>query len=209
MKSTLTGLVRVGKSDAKQATGALTAAFFDYPLMEYIFPSEAERKKGLPNLFQYYLYYAFRYGEVYTTSSNFEGVTVWMPSDNYPMNLWRLIRSVPLPVVLGMGSVANKRMQATDGYMDALHRRFMTRRHWYLGALGVVPECQGKGYASELLYPMLRRTEKEGLPCYLETQIAARVGLYQHFGFKVIDESEIPNTGITSWAMVKEPRVQH
>lgn len=206
MDGGLKDLVRIDKTGIGQAAAALTSAFFNYPVMEYLFPSVAERGKGLPYLFEYYLYYSVRYGEVYATSANMEGIAIWLTSDNYRLSFFRLLRAIPLMVIYHMGSIANERMKKTDGYMDNQHQRLLSRPHWYLGTLGVVPEKQGKGYAGKLLNPMLGRADHDCLSCYLETQLEARVGLYEHFGFQVIGKSTIPGTGITNWAMVRDAK---
>jgi ribosomal protein S18 acetylase RimI-like enzyme len=206
MDSGLKGLVRIDKSGIGRAAGALTSAFFNYPVMEYLFPSTTERQRGLPYLFEYYLYYSVRYGEVYATSADMEGIAIWLTSDNYHMGFFRLLRAVPLTVLFHLGSIANERMKRTDGYMDTEHQRLMSRPHWYLGTLGVIPEMQGKGYASRLLNPMLARGDQDCLSCYLETQLEARVSLYEHFGFRVIEKSIIPGTGITNWAMLRDAK---
>jgi len=72
-----------------------------------------------------------------------------------------------------------------------------------LQVIGVDPQFQGKGYAGKLLEPMLARIDEEGLSCYLETQDEADVRLYEHFGFKVIEKSTIPETNLTNWAMLR------
>jgi GNAT superfamily N-acetyltransferase len=69
--------------------------------------------------------------------------------------------------------------------------------------LGVDPDYQGKGYASQLLRPMLARADKEGIPCYLETQLGKNVALYEHFGFRVAEQGIIPGSNVMSWAMVR------
>jgi ribosomal protein S18 acetylase RimI-like enzyme len=197
-------LIRIDKTGIGKAAETLSAAFFDYPIMEYLFPSPSERQKGLPYLFEYYLYYSVRYGEVYATSTDMEGIAIWLTSENYHMSLWRLLCSIPLTVIYHMGSIANERMKQTDGYMDKEHQRLLAGPHWYLGTLGVRPEKQGKGYAGKMLRPMLARADTNCLPCYLETQIEARVPLYKHFGFHVIEKSTIPGTNLTNWAMLRE-----
>lgn len=199
-------LVRIDKTGIGKAAGTLTEAFFNYPVMEYLFPSESERERGLPFLFEYYLYYSVRYGEVYTTSTDMEGIAIWLTSENYHMSLWRLLRAIPLTVIYHMGSVANERMKQTDGYMDKEHQRLVPGPHWYLGTLGVVPDKQGKGYASKLLKPMLAKADANCLPCYLETQLEARVSLYEHFGFRVLEKSVIPGTGIPNWGMLRDTK---
>jgi ribosomal protein S18 acetylase RimI-like enzyme len=68
----------------------------------------------------------------------------------------------------------------------------------------VDPAYQGKGYASRLLKPMLARIDRENMPCYLDTEEEKNVSIYQHFGFKVLEEVKIPSTDIILRAMLRE-----
>jgi protein involved in sex pheromone biosynthesis len=43
-------------------------------------------------------------------------------------------------------------------------------RHWFLQTLVVDLPLQAKGYASILLRTKVDRLDREGLPCYLDTQ---------------------------------------
>jgi hypothetical protein len=45
-----------------------------------------------------------------------------------------------------------------------------------------------------------------GIPCYLETAEEQNVQLYEHFGFTVVDETTIPGTSLTNWAMLRKAR---
>jgi len=51
---------------------------------------------------------------------------------------------------------------------------------------------------------MLSRINEEGLPCYLETLDEQNVSLYEHFGFKIIDKSKVPETTLINLAMLRE-----
>jgi len=204
MGTGLKDLVQLNKSYIKPATDALVRAFRNYQLLYYSFPDEIERKRIAPYFFQYALYYGIRYGETYTTSSNLEGVAIWIPSDNYPVTFWRLVHSVPLSVIFGLGREGGSRMRYTGEYIDVVHKRLAPFKHWFLQTIGVEPPFQGKGYAGKLLRPMFARIDKEGLPCYLETLDEANVQLHEHFGFKVIEKSTIPKTSLTNWAMLRE-----
>ncbi len=97
-------------------------------------------------------------------------------------------------------------MRGLGQYMDAVHDRLAPFKHWFLQAIGVAPQFQGKGYSGRLLRRMLARIDEAGLPCYLETLEEQNVGLYEHFGFAVIEESAIPETNLTNWAMLREAR---
>ena len=95
-------------------------------------------------------------------------------------------------------------MRRLGEYIDAVHRRLIPFRHWFLQTIGVDPQFQGKGYAGKLLKPMFARIDEEGLPCYLETLDETNVPLYKHFSFKVIEKSTRPQTSLTNWAMLRE-----
>ena len=45
-----------------------------------------------------------------------------------------------------------------------------------------------------------------GLPVYLETAEEQNVRFYEHFGFTVVDESTVPGTNFTNWAMLRDAR---
>jgi ribosomal protein S18 acetylase RimI-like enzyme len=181
----------------------LSRAFQNYPLLQYYFPDKPEREKIAPYFFQCILSYAVRYGEIHATSPNLEGVAVWLTSDNYPMTFWRSIRSVPLSTMFSLGREGGARMRYSGKYIDAVHKRLAPFKHWFLLTIGVDPDFQRKGYASKLLRPMLTRIDEEGLPCYLETLDETKIPLYEHFGFKVVEKSTIPETKLTNWAMLR------
>ena len=95
-------------------------------------------------------------------------------------------------------------MRGLGQSIDAVHSRLAPFKHWFLQAIGVDSQFQGRGYASRLLRPMLSRIDEEGLPCYLETLEEQNISLYEHFGFKVIEESGVPDSCLTNWAMWRD-----
>ena len=97
-------------------------------------------------------------------------------------------------------------MRELGRYIDSVHARLAPFRHWFLQAIGVDPEFQGQGHAGRLMRPMLARIDEEHLPCYLETLEEQNVRVYEHFGFKVIEESGIPDTDLINRAMLRDAR---
>ena len=204
MGTDLKDLVRLNKSHSKPAAEVLSRAFQIYPLLQYYFPDELERKKIAHYFLSFVVFSGIRYGETYATSPNLEGVAVWISSDNYPVTFLRLVRSVPLSAIFGFGMYGGFRMRRLGEHIDAIHNRLAPFKHWFLQTIGVDPQFQGKGYAGKLLKPMFARIDEEGLPCYLETLDEPNVPLYEHFSFKVIEKSTIPQTSLTNWAMLRE-----
>jgi len=204
MIADLNNLVRLEKSQVSAASEVLSRAFHDDPLFSSFIPDPLQRKKKLHYLLEMIVHYSVSYGEVYATSPNFEGVAVWLPSDRVEMTLWRGIRSGGLSIIINLGVRSTFRQLSVSDLMYSIHKRHIASPHWYLYLLGVEPVLQGKGYASKLLKAMLARTDREGLACYLDNTNEKNLSMYQRFGFRVIEEYEVPRTGVSIWAMLKE-----
>ena len=203
MADDLNSLVRLERSQIKPAGAMLARAFYDDPLDVYLIPDESRRRKLLHYFYEFLARFGISYGEVYSTSPNLGGVTVWLPSEKAGMTLWRVIRNGGLSLLPKLGGDFTKRLSAENSIW-LIHKRHAPFRHWYLLLLGVDPVFQGKGYAGNLLRAMLARLDQEQLPCYLETHNEKNVSMYQHYGFKVVEEVIIPGTEITLRAMLRE-----
>jgi len=53
--------------------------------------------------------------------------------------------------------------------------------------IGVMPEAQGKGLASALMNPMIRRMKIRSIPVFLETANLRNVDIYKSKGFKIFE----------------------
>jgi len=89
--------------------------------------------------------------------------------------------------------------------MNVLARVHPKEPHWYLMAVGVVPEAQGQGRGSALLEPVLERCDEERVPAYLEASTADNARLYERLGFEPGEEVEaLP--GVRVRPMWRPPR---
>jgi ribosomal protein S18 acetylase RimI-like enzyme len=204
MDQNFESLIRIDNDLAKPAVKTLSNAFKDYPLLQYYFPNNLNREKISNYFLPFAVYTGLKYGEVYATSKNLEGIAVWLPSKNYPITFWKMLRSVPTSKILGFGRHGGSKLKSFNEHIEKIHNQHTPFKHWFLQAIGIAPKFQGKGYASKLLRPMLNRLDKEHLPCYIETISEKNVSLYQHFGFKTVDKSNIPETPLTNWAMLRK-----
>ena len=64
----------------------------------YYFPDEVKREGIATSLISMAVFSALKYGEVYATSHDMEGIATWMPSENYPITFWRALRAIPFSV---------------------------------------------------------------------------------------------------------------
>jgi GNAT superfamily N-acetyltransferase len=201
----LPGLLKLDRKLAEPAIKMLTRAFWTYPILTYYFPEENLRRSISDSMLAFPIYTCLRYGEVYATSAQLEGVAVWSPSEKYPVSFWGILRTVPLRYILGMTHSGMARMQTVDRFLNDIHKRLVPYNHMYLEILGVDPQFQKQGFSSKLVKPMLQKLDREERTCFLETQDPQDVPIYQHFGFEIVDESAIPESPLKSWALLRKP----
>src|SRR5918992_6032422 len=114
-------IVRLDRSHAKAATETLVKAFRNEQPFLYYFPDEVKRERITTSLISMAVFSALKYGEVYATSHDMEGIATWMPSENYPITFWRALRAIPLSVTLGFASFGQ--------YIDSVHARLAPFKH--------------------------------------------------------------------------------
>ncbi len=79
-------------------------------------------------------------------------------------------------------------------------------RHYYLFAIGVRPEAQGRGIGSALLRHVLPECDRARVPAYLENTNARNIPLYLRHGFEVTQELTLPFGGPKLWLMLRQPQ---
>lgn len=96
-----------------------------------------------------------------------------------------------------------ERMGELSALMAAHHPDHVD--HWYLLALGVVPERQGRGLGGALLGHTVERLDADGRPAYLEATSDRSRRLYHRHGFEETAELA-PTDGPPIWGMWRDPR---
>lgn len=199
-------LVHLTKTEIKPASELLARAFHNYPLFANFIPAVSERSLLLPYLFQFLIRYSVLYGEVYATSPRLEGIAVCFESEKAKMTLWKMIRVMGFTLIYDYFRAAKliSKLLSYNEYASKLQNRYAHYPHWYLFLIGVDPVFQGRGYVSALIRPIIGRLDREGLPCYLETQDEKNIPIYEHYGFKVVEKGTVPGTELNHWAMLRE-----
>lgn len=199
--------IRMQKSQIKSASEMFSRAMQEDPLFSYFIPDSSERKIKSKYILEGMIRYGAIYGEVHATSTSLEVAAIWLRSEKAKMSFWMMIRSMGLFWLFNYSKVGRDVMSRMMSYINfsfSTHSRIAPYPHWYLWILGVDPKYQGKGYASTLLKPMFTRIDQENLPCYLETNNEKNIPIYQHYGFKLVEEILIPGTAIRNWVMLRD-----
>ena len=190
-------------NQAGRAATVLARAFHNDPMMQYLLPGEPRRARWLPSLFSIVARYCLAYGEVHTTPA-LDGVACWLPPGETNPPFLRLARIGRRSPPVGMGLSGLRRYLQAAHYMERIHAHSAPQAHWYLWALGVEPERQGRGFGGLLTQPVLARARAQDMPCYLETMNSVNVPFYERHGFAVVSDGEAPGTGLRIWAMLRK-----
>jgi ribosomal protein S18 acetylase RimI-like enzyme len=195
--------IRLKKEQLHLASLVCSNAFFNDEQIKYFLPDPIRRSKDLPLFYEFLLRLGERYGQIFATSSQLEGLAVWMGSKQAPLSLWRLMRAGGINFALRAGFTLLLKVQYFTALVFDLHKRCISEPHWYLFLMAVDPKFQKQGHARNLLNTMLTDIDAENLPCYLETHNQKNVDLYQRYGFRIIEKITIPHTRLAFWGMVR------
>ncbi|MBN1190431.1 MAG: GNAT family N-acetyltransferase [Dehalococcoidales bacterium] len=199
------GLLKIEKNLVKPASICCARAFEESPYFVYLIPDKRKRA---------YLHYSFACylnmstkgtAESYVTSPRCEGVAMWVPPGS-GISFWSFLSSGNplLPLKCGWRFIRGEFLAARCCHQ--IKRKYAPERHLYLGLLAVDPSFQGKGFASALLKPVLKKADELHLPCYLETETRKNEAMYHHFGFNTVFETCYPGTTIPLIAMLRKPQ---
>lgn len=181
-------------ADMPELVQVLADAFVDEDQFRWLQPDDGARR-GLTRAFfegcARHLYPAHRGAMVAVADGVIAGCALWAAPGAWKARWWGQLRAAPamlraadLKAVRGFGDRGTRLTRA----LDTAHP---TEPHWYLAALGIRPDWQGKGAGSLLVTTGLERCRRQGLPAYLEC-LDGRVGYYSRFGFRPIARIGVP-----------------
>lgn len=172
-------------------------AFGNDPLYVKLIPDERIRQKILPKYFKYYLDMYYGHCQIFADGPQLQGAVVvldqqdmqeeysllhCLPSGLFVAKLlWALLVSDPTAKT-ALSFFKNRR------FLTSKWAEFVGNRHMHIDFLAVSPHSRGKGVASKLVKPLLDYADRNACRTTLETHNPGNLGLYHHFGFRVVEE---------------------
>lgn len=209
--SELHHLKRLREDQIEEASRLLGRAFQDDPLFVHCCPDPTERKIKSFIHCEWLILLGILSGEVYTASSDIEGVAIWHPytiedqkMGEQSKEILRKLRKVRREVF--SDALYRERIVLFEEIANSFQSEHVNFPHWYLSLIGVDPIHQNKGNGSKLLRIRLAEIDEQNLPCYLHTENERNVKFYEHFGFELIGKNKIPNTGFFHNAMLRNKK---
>lgn len=201
--SLISDLYKIQKKDLKNAVNVLTNAFSEDSMWKEVFNDEDKNRV----LTEVMVRFCLKYGNVYSTSDNLEGVIAIAPHDK-DMTAWRVIRSGAFFLSMKIRSEA-KKMTVLSNAIEEAKKSLNLGPYIHLLIMGVSKEFQGKGFGGKLLRALIEKAETERKPIYLETQKEENINFYKKYGFSVKKKVILPEPlNLPMWLMVRDARAK-
>ena len=198
------GLYLVQEKDIDRLAEIAADAYRDYPLHNW-FTKGTYDAKASRLIMQISLKTMMKDAVIYADSEEINGFVVLLPFGFTGSKTLPFLMNGGLELIFHAGPGIIGRLLAYESYAMNLKKQFTDNYDWYIYNLSIRKEAQGKGIASKLMRPILQFFDDEQMVAYLETNKASNVGLYQHYGFELMQEELIPKTPVTHYAMVRNP----
>lgn len=190
-----------GRLSPRVAGGVLGRAFLEDPVFGWLLQG-ANRQDRLTAVFSAFAATAGRTaGSQVLVTRERTAAALWLPPDRWRGGLRELLRTAPrLAAGLRGGVPRGLRLQAVT------ERHHPREPHWYLEALGAVPEARGTGVGGRVVQPVLDRCDDERLPAYLESSNPRNWSFYERHGFVRQTPLPVPPGCPMLMPMWREPR---
>ncbi|MFI0263080.1 GNAT family N-acetyltransferase [Streptomyces sp. NPDC017056] len=184
--------------DARPVSRTLARAFDDDPMMRWFFPDDSSRDAGLNRYFT--TLFTRQYAHHGVCERTDAAAAFWVPPEGQE-------KAVPdAETIQELQDILGDRALLFRDAVEAAAKHTPTEPHWYLAVIGADPAAQGQGHGAALLRSGLAKADAAGLPAYLESSKLANLPVYEHFGFTVREEIQLPGGGPVLWSMRREPR---
>ena len=129
-----------------------------------------------------------------------DGAAVWLPPEQAAR--FEEVEAATRPKIVPLTDDGGARYAA---FWDWLGGHLPSEPCWFLDILAVRETARDRGLGSALVRHGLERAHAARLPAFLETAKPGNVPMYEHLGFRVVEESDAPDGGPTIWFLRADP----
>jgi GNAT superfamily N-acetyltransferase len=191
---------KISANDLDEVVALLTVTFLNTPFHRYIAPELHERLRFLEASYRYRISHGLAVNDIdaATLDGEIAGIASWSPP----------VPAAPAgsmmdEALLFCSAGLRERFLAFFTQLLRIRDEVIQQPYWSLGPIAVLPKHQGEGIGSFLLREKLRQIDNERLPCFLATQDAKNVPLYEHFGFRLIRQDPLAQE-VTHYTMLRK-----
>ncbi|MCU1592398.1 MAG: acetyltransferase [Frankiales bacterium] len=189
-------------ADPRIAGAVLGRAFMTDPVFGWLLHGRTGLQQRLTLVFESFAAGALpkQDAQVLVTEER-TAASIWLPPGHWKTSTADLVRQGP-KFVRGLGS----RTPRALGLLTRIEKHHPAEPHWYLEAIGTVPEARGQGIGPRVLLPVLDRCDAEGVPAYLESSNPRNIAFYERHGFVKRPLFPLPDGCPVITPMWRDPR---
>ena len=189
------------KEDAEAIKDLVKKVFRDDPLMVWFLLQDHRRAAAFETFYDFMVNtFCLPHGLCWVTP-DVSGAALWMPPGKWELTPIKQFSMIGV-IVRSFGWRSLMLKYGERQKIDKCHPR---KPHYYLAGLGVSQELRGQGVGSALIKPILDRSDREGIGCYLETSLERNLNFYQRHGFTVTQQLGIGPDKFPLWLMWRDP----
>jgi len=192
----------VRPEDVALAAASLARAFYEDPVLAYMFPDARKRERKLRRFFAFQIRRTYLSRGLAYMSEDASSVALWLPPHAVRPGIGDVTAQ------LRMLSMLRGRAGKAVQLVRLIESRHPRTPHYYLGGLGTDPARQRNGLAAAVLLPVLEICDSEGVPAYLESSKEENISFYRRQGFQLTGEVGPPDAAVRLWFMWREPQSQ-
>jgi len=157
----------------------LGRAFVDDPVFGWLLTGRSDVQRRLARVFTAFAVGAQHKvdGQVLVTAER-TAAAIWLPPGSWKTPTKELLQQGP-QLIRAFGPGVLRALSL----LTRIEKHHPTEPHWYLEAVGTVPEARGRGIGPTVLTPILDRCDNDALPAYLESSNPRNIPFYERHGF--------------------------
>ena len=195
------GLYIVQKKDFETLANVAASAYENYPLHLFVGDGKYDEEVTKQTI-RVNLYSMYDDGIIYADSEELNGFVILLPPGYTGIKTLSFIWNGGFKIIYNQGIKAFSKMVNFESFAMSLKKKYTNNEDWYFYNLCVDKKAQGKKISSKLMKPILNYFKIHKKICYLETNSDSNVPIYEHFGFKVLEKTIVPNSNVPHYAML-------
>lgn len=133
-----------------------------------------------------------------------EAVSIFTKNGIKDASIFQFVLAGGLKYFFKFGISSTMKMINFSSYALKVKKKYITENDLYLYLLATKPENRHQGYTNDVLMPVFDYCKREHKKCYLETLDKENTLIYKHYGFELVDISDLPNSNLKLYCMLKE-----
>lgn len=177
---------RAGVDQKSLVVDILVKSFDDNKSVNYVVKQDRNREARIRGLMDYSFDVCNAFGDVWI-SDGAQACALVLHPDKKRSTFSSILWDARLAInVIGLNRIS--RILSRESKIKSFHPK---ERFSYLWFIGVSPEFQNAGKGSQLLNEIIRDSNAEGRPIYLETSVDRNIPWYEKHGFEIFQSLDL------------------